>query len=120
MSSKILTALLLVAVMVSTAACGGAAPEAELRQAILRDYHRENEHLAIVSAKKAPNPEFFPAGFAAPPEEVWCVVTDRSSNPNIPWAHYLVVKRGLLYSNGFATGDEYMRTLFLQVGCDNY
>lgn len=120
MFSKTLTFLLLVAVMINVTACGGAVPEDELRQVVLQWYQRENESLTIISAKKAPKPEFYPMGLRPPAEEVWCVVIDRSSNPNLRTTHYLVIKRGLLYSIGIAADGEYVHTMFLQVGCDNY
>lgn len=118
MFSKLLNLLLLVALTTGTAACAKA-PADEI-QVALQQRLRYNGYVPVISAKKATHPQYFPSGFEAPPEEVWCVVIDTSSIPNNPVSHYVVTKRGLQYSAGLLVGDEYLRDLFPRLGCDNF
>ena len=121
MFSKLLVSLLLVALSISTASCSGA-PKSEIQQAIQQSLDFNGE-IPIISVQKAPNPEFYPSGFSAPPEAVWCVRIDTSTIPVDPIrmgpnpTDYLVTKQGLLYSVGmYGNAAMFSR----EMGCSNF
>lgn len=118
MFTKFITVLLLIALMSSFASC--AKPPNDEIQAALQQRLRYNGYVPVISAKKATDPQYFPSGFEAPPEEVWCVVIDTTNIPNNPVSHYVVTKRGLQYSAGLLVGDQFLRDLFPRLGCDNF